>query len=73
MSSRDKNNEFNKKIEGYVDYKPNYNAIYINGNQLVQNEENKELKRKQYLLKKLWSSFKTSSEYLIVPALNNNE
>lgn len=73
MSSRDKNNEFNKKIEGCVDYNPNYNAIYINGNQLVQNEENKELKRKQYLLKKLWSSFKTSSEYLIVPALNNNE
>ena len=45
MSSRDKNNEFNKKIERCVDYNPNYNAIYINGNQLVQNEENKELKK----------------------------
>ena len=73
MSSRDKNNEFNKKIDACIDYNPNYNAIYLNGNQIILNEEKKQLKRKQYLIKKLWSSFKTTSKYLIVPALNQNE
>jgi hypothetical protein len=73
MKSRDKNSEFNKKINSYIDYKPNYNSINFNENKSIQNEKNEELKRKEYLMKKLWSNFKTSNKYLNVPTLNKNK
>ena len=70
MLSREKKTITPKQIDAYIDYHPNYNAIFCDGNRSVKNKESKEIIRKKLLLRKIWRSFQTSIKYIVVPEMN---
>ena len=70
MTSRERKKklDLSDKIKLCIDYYPNYNAIYCN--KYFPNKKEIEFNKKQFLVKKIWKSFKTSTKYLVIPSIN---
>ena len=56
------------RVESLVDYTPNYKAVHYNS--MGYNKGDINLYHKKILVKRIWTSFNASSEYVVVPKLN---
>ena len=56
------------RIESLVDYTPNYKAVHYNA--MGYNKGDINLYHKKVLVKRIWTSFDASAEYVVVPKLN---
>lgn len=56
------------RVESIMDYTPNYKAVHYNS--MGYNKGDINLYNKKVLVKRIWTSFDASAEYVVVPKLN---